>query len=603
MSIRRSPRRVSWFSNWHSKSCLKTPARFFSYQPLPSKDSVRLLQLLPGTALACSLEAFEPQDAPKYDALSYTWGHAMPAYSEPLSAPAVRNEEGVSIWKKRSDGLEKVHPIACDGEQLRVTENLKDALHMLRGPSLRRNGVKQSARTWIDAICIDQGNVRERNQQVVNMREIYKNARNVIIWLGEEDAFVTEALEILELLSQVDPALYHKARYVDFFRDTTIYDTIGIPPISIQQWLSFLAFINRPYFERAWVVQELAVAESATMICGRHVVPWEWMSKAIDFLRETTWAFQLNLTLIRTMTDLSVLPEAHRRLLDPKISLGKSAVYLGHTRVNMENKASQSRHHPQRKHSFQYLLRVHRRTEATDPKDKIYAFLGLATPTLQLRSGYNGKLQADYEQPVQQIYQDVAAGLILTSRNLGHLEQVEDPSLRRIRDLPSWVPDYSVTTAAYGGLHYRGPCRWHASGNLPCKLKGSRLYAGFLDVHGMHLDTIIATSSLHNGSPEQYWLDVGKIMDGMPDYYEHVIGTKNVTMPRLSPSWSAYLPAATSTLLPAGGNHLKGLRVHYRRDTASAQSTDHGATSATIWRDSRHPNYASQRLCNHGEPN
>jgi hypothetical protein len=39
---------------------------------------------------------------------------------------------------------------------------------------------------WIDAVCIDQGNNEEKTQQVGIMKEIYRCATQVLIWLGKE---------------------------------------------------------------------------------------------------------------------------------------------------------------------------------------------------------------------------------------------------------------------------------------------------------------------------------------------------------------------------------------------------------------------------------
>ena len=52
---------------------------------------------------------------------------------------------------------------------------------------------------WIDAICIDQSNVQERNHQVQLMKVIYSQAESVSIWLGpvEEGSLCIEAKEFL----------------------------------------------------------------------------------------------------------------------------------------------------------------------------------------------------------------------------------------------------------------------------------------------------------------------------------------------------------------------------------------------------------------------
>ncbi|KAH0538177.1 hypothetical protein FGG08_005235, partial [Glutinoglossum americanum] len=103
------------------------------YPPLdPSTDSLRILHVLPGTGsqtIQCKLESARFVDNPNYSALSYTWGDPKPT---------------------------KI--IAVNGAKMEVTENLWNALHDLRHPDEPRL-------LWVDAICIDQRNTTEKNQQ------------------------------------------------------------------------------------------------------------------------------------------------------------------------------------------------------------------------------------------------------------------------------------------------------------------------------------------------------------------------------------------------------------------------------------------------------
>ncbi|KAF2461212.1 heterokaryon incompatibility, partial [Lineolata rhizophorae] len=88
------------------------------------------------------------RSSPKYEALSYTWG----------------------------DALDR-HSIACEGKTIRVTANLLSALQHLRQPDVTRI-------LWVDAVCINQGNIAERDAQVRMMGDIYRMAARVLVWLG-----------------------------------------------------------------------------------------------------------------------------------------------------------------------------------------------------------------------------------------------------------------------------------------------------------------------------------------------------------------------------------------------------------------------------------
>lgn len=108
-----------------------------------------------------SLRVVNLDDKPDYHALSYTWG-------PPTREAAVR---GMNATPARR--------INCNGESLLVTQNLFACLQQLAHDN-------HNFEFWIDVICIDQES-QEKNQQVNLMAEIYKNANNVIIWLGNAD--------------------------------------------------------------------------------------------------------------------------------------------------------------------------------------------------------------------------------------------------------------------------------------------------------------------------------------------------------------------------------------------------------------------------------
>jgi hypothetical protein len=70
--------------------------------------------------------------------------------------------------------------IILNGSIFPITYNLEQALRSLR------DGNGGSARTlWVDAICIHQSNISERNHQVAQMPEIYSGATRVNFWSGQ----------------------------------------------------------------------------------------------------------------------------------------------------------------------------------------------------------------------------------------------------------------------------------------------------------------------------------------------------------------------------------------------------------------------------------
>jgi hypothetical protein len=118
------------------------------YQPLDlSVDCIRLVMVKPAPAdapIECALSIATFGERRNYKALSYRWG-----------------DESV---KKQ---------IVLNGSDFSVTQNLWDALHYLR--SLPQE------KFWIDAICINQGDLDERGSQFRRMRDIYKLCTRVVI--------------------------------------------------------------------------------------------------------------------------------------------------------------------------------------------------------------------------------------------------------------------------------------------------------------------------------------------------------------------------------------------------------------------------------------
>jgi len=131
--------------------------KVFTYQPLdpdPDADSIRLVLIEPSSSrddpLSCKLIHVKFAEKRRYEALSYMWG-----------------DEAVK------------EKILLDGAEFWVGQNLGDALHFLRS-SLHQGPF------WIDAICINQHDVRERNSQLAMMKWIYFRAETVVIWLGKK---------------------------------------------------------------------------------------------------------------------------------------------------------------------------------------------------------------------------------------------------------------------------------------------------------------------------------------------------------------------------------------------------------------------------------
>jgi len=127
-------------------------ANNFRYEPLVGSYSTRVITLLPSASredrVEVSIAEIDLERSPTYEALSYAWG----------------------------DPSQRV-ALLCHGKDLHVTPNCESALRHLR----QENGVRT---LWVDAICINQSSMDDRNRQVRIMGDIYSKASLVLIWLG-----------------------------------------------------------------------------------------------------------------------------------------------------------------------------------------------------------------------------------------------------------------------------------------------------------------------------------------------------------------------------------------------------------------------------------
>ncbi|KAL1870710.1 hypothetical protein Daus18300_005030 [Diaporthe australafricana] len=278
-------------------------------QSLGSGNFIRLLEVQKddgagGSAsssneLRCSLRTFKLSNAPEFRALSYTWGDPLTPFSRALSQTS--NARSHSKYRAyQHETIDSVPHIVVDSQSLAVTPNLLSALQMLASrsfsasassprqhtPPLLRGLSSRPQYFWIDAICVDQSNVSERNAQVAIMADVFRAAQGITIWLGPEDQFTADALDAVQAISPLmaltSPNSDPKARqawkdisYTDFFGDIW-YSRITEATTGLQgsithyQWLGLLALLSRPWFQRAWVVQELALARQATILILAH---------------------------------------------------------------------------------------------------------------------------------------------------------------------------------------------------------------------------------------------------------------------------------------------------------------------------------------------
>lgn len=472
----------------------------FKYSQLPSPTSIRLLEMKPKTwsGISYSLSVVELGKAPQFNALSYTWGNPMTPFSE--TGPG----ESTDAVTRR--------PLLCDDCELRITANLSDALQALHKVDITSSGATKLQYVWIDAICINQEDSSERAAQVSIMGDIYKSAQNVIVWLGKKDEFTEDALTAMKRLSRIPEDKYPHVKITDWYDQEAVLRKLGTLPLFYTHWLGLVAFLNRPWFKRAWVAQETILARNVVVICGRAVISWAMISKVVSFLISTGWHDQLHTEKMKTLDPIQRKPGPYGRLLEAKIDVGMAAIYLESTRKGISTSGHLA--------LFRYLLHAHRYCKASDPRDMIYAFLSLAWKERKPFTSHPNAIVPNYDIPVHDLYTTVTKVFLQSYGDLKFLSQIQDPTFSVVKNLPSWVPDYSVELKP-APLSMRGDCKWKASGSLPWDPDWGMLNDRFLNVQGVRLDTVIETITRSDEliHPDDYWSSVFRLVRNTGNYY------------------------------------------------------------------------------------
>lgn len=349
----------------------------FQYIPLDTKAAqFRLLELTGAeehdAPIYCHLAVHEFDRRPEYKALSYTWGQL----------PASRT-------------------IRLNGHTLAIRPNLEQALRYLRLRSASRL-------LWIDAICIDQANLDEKSGQLALMRDIYAEAKQVLIWLGGPDVEVEFVFGYLLSLTSSDD---------ESVSDHNFEWPQPDDPDFLTAMPGFLKLFQNPWWKRVWTAQELVVAKGKPLlVCGHSELDWDILNKMI-------------ICLTVYVPNVSKLP------LDLAMEPIESVCLL---RRAWQNANLRNTNDVKDTLRFDNLLIATSDRLASNPKDQIFAVLGMLLP------GQQTSIVQNYNESVSSIYQTAMVEAIKSRGSLEFLRYAVIPKGSNGYMLPSWCLDFSV---------------------------------------------------------------------------------------------------------------------------------------------------------------
>ncbi|TQN72403.1 Heterokaryon incompatibility protein 6, OR allele [Colletotrichum shisoi] len=396
------------------------------YRSFPlGENDFRLLHIQPASSLSSPVTArlsvvhYNPAtrvSPTRFDALSYRWGD-----------PDLRST------------------ILVGGSEISVTSSLECALRYLRYSD-------RELVIWVDAICINQEDVEERNMQVTFMGTIYTKSHHVRIWLGEAGPDTAVAMELANRCLGLPPM------------EDVVKNVAGDERGS----LGLAELLGRPYWSRMWIFQEILLANRAQVHCGQFDASFDSIMY-MDAVSSRAYLWP-----DRHTTPPWILPLRRALFNIAQFTIPPSALR------NLEN-----------------ILVLTRRLRATDARDKLFALMG----TCDLAP----YLSIDYSKPVRDVYVEFTRRHIEKTGSLALLMLAgwENPEDQEDIGLPSWTPDFraSKTVDIYIGYGIENAGVFNATkGKRFTAVSHGGYEAGYSDsvlvTEGFLLDTIRQTEPI-----------------------------------------------------------------------------------------------------------
>ncbi|KAB8246757.1 heterokaryon incompatibility protein-domain-containing protein [Aspergillus flavus] len=371
-------------------------------------ESQQSMKRAPGLERANALQILAFEEEPDGRALSYVWGRTK------HSQPIYLNESPVYI-----------------------TRHLRRALRQLRSDS-------EAVCLWVDAVCINQSDDEEKTEQVKMMGKIYAQSQEVVVYLGH--AFAPSFSQSFNHPSDTSDAIAHTItphecystaaldekdtglvwrRQMSYKDGSYLFCFIQLLADGVDM-NSFMAgkgqgsldevmealrlFLSAvKWWKRVWVIQEVVIATRIMILYGSMIAPWEMFVQAANRVLGNS---QMQISSL-AVNDTKVLLEFSRRILSIE--------------------SIRARWQSPEQITLLQLLRQFSGREATDPRDKVYALLGLAKD--------KPSVEPNYAASERDVFVGTALDIISRSKSLGVL--TGDFTMKNNHALPSWIPDWS----------------------------------------------------------------------------------------------------------------------------------------------------------------
>ncbi|KAI4101321.1 MAG: hypothetical protein LQ339_005119 [Xanthoria mediterranea] len=292
---------------------------------------------------------------------------------------------------------------------------------------------------------------------------------------------------------------------MDIARSDKLADTLqiyGLPAYGSPAWRSLNAFFRRSYFKRFWILQENVFAKDAHIYCRAFNFPGKTLWVASNFLA-TTDLGSLGRGVYQYSEGNPVLE--YEGLGAAVVNPLRGICHSGSQSMstdgsNIMNKSSEAKLNVT--NLVQMLILMTRTFEATDPRDRLYALLGIVNKAVDARGLQPFPMTADYTRSAQDIFRHLATLIFKNTGWLEYLAYVQGKSLQRLPNLPTWVKDLTAGALQPFMCIMESPLsvpRFDAGKVFQSKEQGFEIDARPLHIKARYLDTV---SDLGDTAPD-----------------------------------------------------------------------------------------------------
>ncbi|KAK3397132.1 heterokaryon incompatibility protein-domain-containing protein [Sordaria brevicollis] len=331
----------------------------YPYQPLQSDRHIRLLLLNPPATST-------PQGSPLISATLHQYrlggGYVLIACDDPtitfVTPPLCPRYKALSYeWGPPPSNLSDSPVVLLDNHPTHVRQNLYNALesiirnhHHIYGESLLY--------LWVDAICINQLDDKEKGHQVRLMRDIYMDAEQVIIWLGMGTDYTERVMEIINMEER------ELRRYA------------WNSKLTEKEWEGIVDIYCKPtYWTRVWILQEFFLASNYVVLCNNAFVAKANFERGLEILQQNARSYVLRSHSYQQNVAWGSI--SHWALMLFGDIAVKRVIFLRSARW------------PGMKTVDKWLDVLYKhKSKATDPRDYVFAVLGISDDGEQITPDY-----------------------------------------------------------------------------------------------------------------------------------------------------------------------------------------------------------------------